>query len=110
MNNKETNAATTRFRTPELGVAAFLVSTKQLSLIDADVEPSGHAIFVFDDPTGIGRQLETSFITGGALAPAAEFHRQLRVLRRLIENRRLLLPSHTERTQRFNDYEFTARR
>jgi hypothetical protein len=42
---------------------------------------------MFEDSQSQGPELETGFVSGSALVPGAEFHRQLRVLRRLIEER-----------------------
>lgn len=47
----------------------------------------GRATFVFADPRGCGHNLEAGYLTEDAVVPAAQFHRQLRVLRRLIEQR-----------------------
>jgi hypothetical protein len=75
------------FATASLGTAAFLVAGRHLRLVDTDVSDPMHARFVFEDPEAQGSALEAGFLTAGALVPGAEFHRQLRVLRRLIEDR-----------------------
>lgn len=75
------------FRTANLAAAAYLTAGKHLTLLDIDVSDPRRAIFVFDDPDDRGSGLETGFVSGGALVPGAEFHRQLRVLRRLIDER-----------------------
>ena len=75
------------FTTANLAVAAFLTAGKHLRLMDVDASDSRRALFVFEDPEARGGELEAGFLTGGALVPGAEFHRQLRVLRRLIEER-----------------------
>jgi hypothetical protein len=77
----------TEFATTNLAVAAFLTAGRHLRLLDIDVSDPQHAQFVFEDSEHRGSQLEASFLTEGALVPGAEFHRQLRVLRRMIDDR-----------------------
>ncbi len=75
------------FRTANLAVAAFLTAGRHLVLSRVEVDGQGIAIFVFDDPDRKGEQFEAGFLTQDALVPGAQFHRQLRVLRRLIEEK-----------------------
>jgi len=78
---------TTHFDTANLAVAAYLTAGKHLRLLDVDGSDRRRAMFIFEDPQGQGSRLEAGFLTDGALVPGAEFHRQLRVLRRLVEER-----------------------
>ena len=75
------------YRTSNLALAAFLVAGRHLTLSHVDATDSTRVEFVFDDHGGAGRRLEAAFLTGDAQVPAAEFHRQLRALRRLIEEK-----------------------
>jgi hypothetical protein len=78
---------TPQFSTSNLAVAAYLTAGKHLTLNQVDCDSQSVAIFVFDDPDHRGEQFEAAFLTKDALVPGAQFHRQLRVLRRLIQEK-----------------------
>lgn len=75
------------FCTANLAVAAFLTAGRHLALSRVEFDGQGIAMFIFDDPDRKGEQFEAGFLTQDALVPGAQFHRQLRVLRRLIEEK-----------------------
>lgn len=81
------NIETVFFNTTNLALAAYLVAGKHLNLERVDVSDPSHAEFVFADPNNRGQQLEAAFLTTDAPVPAASFHRQLRVLRHLIDEK-----------------------
>jgi hypothetical protein len=76
-----------QFSTSNLAVAAFLTAGRHLALSRIEFDDQGIAMFVFDDPDRKGDKFESGFLTQDALVPGAQFHRQLRVLRRLIEEK-----------------------
>jgi hypothetical protein len=73
------------FRTNRLGLAAYLVASKSLSLLRIEKQ-AGNAVLVFDDPRNQGPDLELSFASGEATVSAASYHAHLRGLRRKIES------------------------
>ena len=82
MNNQK------KFATPNLALAAYLVAGQHLRLLDVQLaDDRRRAVFVFADDDAQGSRFEAGFHTGNAAVPAAAFHHQLRVLRRLIEER-----------------------
>jgi hypothetical protein len=87
------------FVTANLAVAAYLVAGRHLQLVRVDATDSAPAEFIFTDPEHRGDELEAGFIAD-ALVPAATFHRQLRTLRRLIEEKSQLARAH--RSSKFN--------
>jgi len=90
------------FCTANLGLAAFLTAGRHLALNRVEFDDQGVAIFVFDDLERRGEQFEAAFLTQDALVPGAQFHRQLRVLRRLIEEK-------SSKQHRSKQHHFTSR-
>lgn len=80
------------FTTTSLGLAALLTAGHHLQLIRIDTADPDRARFIFSDPEQQGARLEAEFISGEALVRAAEYHRQLRALRRAIHERRGMRP------------------
>jgi len=70
--------ADSTFHTRNLGLAA---------LLRVEVDRFGHGTFVFEDEHAKGPELEVAYLTRGATVAAAEFHRQLRVLRKLLSEK-----------------------
>ncbi len=87
MNTATTADRDRTFRTSTISVAAYLVAGRHLLLDRIDVDELGRAVFVFSDPNDSGERLQNDFLTQNALVPGAEFHRQLRTLRRLIDEK-----------------------
>jgi hypothetical protein len=97
------------FCTANLALAAFLVAGKHLNLERLGVDQSGVAEFMFGDPEGTGLRLEADFLQD-APVPAATFHRQLRVLRRLIQEKQSRSKQHNSNSIRGYEYEHSQRR
>ena len=97
-----------QFSTSNLAVAAFLTAGKHLALNRVEFDREGIANFVFEDPERKGEQLEAGFLTEDAVVPGAQFHRQLRVLRRLIDERSK--QHHFTHKKRGYDHEEESRR
>jgi hypothetical protein len=72
------------FRTTNLPLAAAITASIKLRLIrvDADVK---QAFMVFDDPSGVGTDLELEFLSGQFMVPASQYNIQLRAMRRQVE-------------------------
>ena len=73
------------FTTSRLGLAAYLLASKSLSLLRIEKE-ARNAVLVFDDPFNHGPDLELSFTSGEATVSAVSYHSHLRGLRRKIES------------------------
>jgi hypothetical protein len=97
------------FCTANLALAAFLVAGKHLNLERLGIEQSGVAEFIFCDPDSKGPRFEADFLQD-ALVPAATFHRQLRVLRRLIQEKQSRSKQHNSTSIRGYEYEHSQRR
>lgn len=78
----------TEFATTSLGLAAMLTANHDLQLVRIDTADPDRARFIFSDPKQEGARLEAEFISGDAVVRAADYHRQLRALRRAIHERR----------------------
>jgi len=72
------------FRTNRLGLAAYLVASKSLSLLRIEKDARS-AVLVFVDPLSQGPDLELAFTSGEATVSAVSYHSHLRGLRRKIE-------------------------
>ena len=73
---------TPTFRTESLTVAAFLMASRELELIQTvQVPGSNRSEFLFADPERKGPGLELEVLSGAAKCSAAGFHRALRNLR-----------------------------
>jgi hypothetical protein len=72
------------FRTTNLPLAAAITASIKLRFIrvDADVK---QAFMVFDDPSGVGTDLELEFLSGQFMVPASQYNIQLRAMRRQVE-------------------------
>jgi len=73
------------FTTQDMSFAAYLLSTRQLTLLRLHVPAGKRQVFMtFIDDKNLGPALETEFLNGAA-APAADFHQKLRYLRRKMD-------------------------
>ena len=72
------------FRTTNLPLAAAITASTKLKLIRVEADPK-QAVMVFDDPSGIGTDLELEFLSGQFLVPASQYNVQLRAMRRQVE-------------------------
>ena len=75
------------FVTSSLPLAAYLVASGNLSFREIRLTDPRRAVFVFDDELGRGPKLESQFLNDEAIVPALSFHRQLRILRRAIDEK-----------------------
>jgi len=87
------------FCTANLALAAFLVAGKHLNLERLGIDHSGVAEFVFNDSEGRGPRFEADFLQDASV-PAATFHRQLRTLRRLIQEKQTRSKHHNSNSIR----------
>lgn len=69
------------FRTERLQCAVFLHADSRLSFSHCELAESGKVRFVFDDPNGIGDQIELEF-DRGASVPATSIFASQKYLRR----------------------------
>lgn len=97
------------FVTTNLALAAYLVAGRHLQLARLAAADSGPAEFIFADPEHHGDELKASFIADAAV-PAATFHRQLRALRRLIEEKSQLARAHRPGQFNYQGYEHAYER
>jgi len=72
------------FRTTNLPLAAAITASTRLKLIRVDANTK-QAFMVFDDPSGIGTDLELEFLSGQFMVPASQYNVQLRAMRRQVE-------------------------
>jgi len=72
------------FRTTNLPLAAAITASTKLKLIRVDADTK-QAVMVFDDPLGIGTDLELEFLSGQFMVPASQYNVQLRAMRRQVE-------------------------
>jgi len=72
------------FCTGNLPLAAAITASTKLRLIRIEATPT-QATVVFDDPSGIGTDLELEFLSGQFMVPAFLYNIQLRSLRRQME-------------------------
>jgi hypothetical protein len=75
------------FITSSLPLAAYLVASKELQLHSIKLTDPRRGAFVFDDPQHRGRELESHFIQGHAVVVAINYHHQLRILRRSLDEK-----------------------
>jgi hypothetical protein len=79
MNNKT-------FSTSDLGVSAWILATRKLRLLNVTRLPGRDiAAVVFDDPDGVGDDLQALYFSGEGTVSALAFFSQLRQLRRKIQ-------------------------
>lgn len=73
------------FSTHNLALAAYIITAKKLRFTHIEPHGTSPADICFDDPTGIGQQLELAFINGDDPIPSARlYHMELRALRKRI--------------------------
>jgi hypothetical protein len=72
------------FCTTNLPLAAAITASTKLKLIRVDAD-TRQALMVFDDPSGIGVDLELEFLSGQFMVPASQYNVQLRAMRRQVE-------------------------
>jgi hypothetical protein len=77
------------FTTTDLGLAAWLLAARKLKL--NDVKPQAEwrpdqsvADVIFDDPDGLGEDLQQSYLSGEAVVNALAYYSQLKFLKRRI--------------------------
>jgi len=75
------------FITSSLPFAAYLVASDSLRLREIRLTDPRRAVFVFEDRDSCGAELESSFLGGSAVVNALAFHRELRSLRRSIDEK-----------------------
>lgn len=74
-----------QFRTNDLPLAAFLVTTRSMPFLGCKQTERGKVSFLFDDPEEQGSRLAINF-TGGAECPAAPFYNSIRYLRKVMDS------------------------
>ena len=83
------------FQTERLQCAVFLHATGRLQFSHCEIAGSGKVRFVFDDPDGIGDQIELEFDRGACVSATSLFASQ-KFLRRkmseILQNRRTEKP------------------
>jgi hypothetical protein len=75
------------FVTSSLPLAAYVIASRSLRLREIKLTDPRRAVFVFEDEQGRGPELDKAFLDGSAVVSAFSFHRQLRALRRAIDEK-----------------------
>lgn len=75
-----------QFTTTDLALAAFITTTQQLALAGVDIRDPRRATFVFTDPERRGPSIQAEFMADAVLVSAGMYHKNLRGLRRLIQD------------------------
>lgn len=73
---------TKQFRTTRLPLAVLLHCTQKLTFAGCELDPSGKALFVFDDEESQGENIELEFDRGKAQVDARAFVTSERFLKR----------------------------
>jgi len=73
------------FITSDMALAAYLTTTKKLKFSKVIPHGTAPAEICFDDPEGIGQQIELDFMNGDALVSAPDYHSHLRAIRKSIQ-------------------------
>lgn len=87
-------ASSRTYATNDLAFGAFLIASGRLRFRELELsDPRGRARIVFADPDEIAAGLKNEFDDGNTFVEPREFHRQLRALRKSIDDKAMALRS-----------------